>query len=399
MRVALISSGLVPVPPKRGGAVELYVYYLVKELRKQGIEAYVIDRDWDSNEQIYENDFMLRIPLRNPLSLHLDKLLGKRKKILEELSFGFEVLKYLRNFDIVHANTAWAGYVIAIKKRELNNARLVYTCHNGLWTEEKVHLGEKVIRYVEGYIMRKVDVVIALNNTMKRALVKKAGISLEKVVTIPNGVDVEFYRPGIECSEVAQKLSLQGKYVVLFVGRISSEKGVHILLKALKILKDRYGLRDVKTLIVGPLSGTYGSSDISPYAKELMKYVRQEHLDVIFFGDADPTTLRKIYSCSHIFVLPSLFEAFPMVLLEAMASGLPVIGSRAGGIPDIIKDGVNGLLFEKGSPEDLAEKLSVLLTNDSLRREMGRESRRITEEKYSWQKVAEKILYTYKALS
>ncbi|MEM1510271.1 MAG: glycosyltransferase family 4 protein [Thermofilaceae archaeon] len=396
MNVTLISSGLLPVPPRRGGAVELYVLKLCEALRKLGVEAYVIDRLWNNTNK---SDHIVRVKVPTLVdSKILTNILGRsRHSILKEVVFGISISRALKEFEIIHANTAWVGYTLAYKTRELH-ARLVYTCHNPLWPEENVHFGERAVRLIESSAMKKADAVIALNETMKRALIEKAGVNRDKIFVVPNGVDVEFFKPGLRCDEVNAKYGLEGRRVVLFVGRVTHGKGVHILLEAVKILKDKYGLKDVKIVIVGPLSGSFGDEGSTNYVQRLRKYAIKNNIDAVFTGSLDQEELRYLYSCSHVLVLPSYFEAFPMVLIEAMSSGLPVIGSKTGGIVDIVENGVNGYLFEKGSANELAEKLYLVLSDESLRRKLSINSRAIAESKYSWSIIAGKLLKIYSSL-
>ncbi|MEM3907928.1 MAG: glycosyltransferase family 4 protein [Nitrososphaerota archaeon] len=396
MKVALISSSLFPVPPRKGGAIELYVLKLYEALRRLGVEAYVIDRLWSN---IDKNNYIVRVKVPTLVDFEiLTRLLGPSKHpILKEVVFGIYSSRVLREFDIIHANTAWVGYTLAHKIHKLR-ARFVYTCHNPLWPEENVYFGERVVRVIESYTMKKANAVIALNETMKRALTEKAGVNQDKIFVVPNGVDIEFFKPGLKCDEINAKYGLEGKRVVLFVGRVTRGKGVHLLLEAVRILKDKHGLRDVKVAIVGPLSGSFGNDTLTYYARVLREYAIKNNIDAVFTGSLDIEELRYLYSCSHVLVLPSYFEAFPMVLIEAMASGLPVIGSKAGGIVDIVENGVNGYLFEKGSANELAEKLHLVLLDESLRHKLSINSRAIAESKYSWSTIASKLLKIYSSL-
>lgn len=142
MRVALVSSGLVPLPPIKGGAVEEYVYQLSRHLRRLGVDAVAIDARWNSIGVETDNvngAEILRIPVRPPTS-------NIKRNIAMEFQFGKTASKYLNkeDFDVVHANTAWAGFALAINCKRSHS--FVYTCHNPLWPEDRVHLGERVVR-------------------------------------------------------------------------------------------------------------------------------------------------------------------------------------------------------------------------------------------------------------
>jgi glycosyltransferase involved in cell wall biosynthesis len=270
----------------------------------------------------------------------------------------------------------------------------VYTCHNPLWPEDKVHLGERVVRLVEGFTMRASNAVVALNKTMYRAIVEKAGVNGDKAVIIPNGVDVDYFKPGLRNVEFLSKFNLEEGNYVLFVGRVSPEKGVHLLLKAFSYIAQESV--HVKLVIAGPLTSSYSASGTSPYARAIVEYAKRRLPGrVIFTGGVVKDELRVLYSNAHLFVLPSLAEAFPMVLLEAMASGAPPIGSTTSGIPDVITDGVNGLLFKKGDWKDLATKMLTLINDETLRNKLAAKARETAVEKYSWQVVASRIKHIY----
>lgn len=392
VRVAVVSSGLVKLPPIQGGAVEEYVYQLVKHLRRLGVDAVAVDSTHSGKPGLEEVEEapILRVPTP-------DLRRAPKGFILAEYAFGLGASKAVREIgvEIVHANTAWAGFALA---KGLRRIPLVYTCHNPMWPEERVHAQEYVVRLVEGYTMRRSTAVVALNNTMKRSIVARAGVDEGKVVIVPNGVDTEFFQPGVPVDNVAERLGLGGRRVMLFVGRVTYGKGVHVLLKAFTMLAKQHP--DLKLVVAGPLSERFGEEGISGYAQALMAYARRllPRDSYVFTGAVDRETLRRLYSTAYVCVLPSYFEAFPMVLIEAMASGCPVIGTNTGGIPDIIVDGYNGLLFKRGDYTDLALKLEILLEDVDLRNTMSANARRYSVERFSWQAVALRMKNVYAGL-
>ena len=391
MKVAIVSSGLVSIPPTRGGAVEEYVYQLTRHLRALGMDAVAVDFTLSRRLEYKEHNgaLIVRVPIKRFTGL-------PKERILRECLFGFEVSRYLKELgiEIVHANTAWAGFTLA--KTLHNKVALIYTCHNPLWPEDDVHTPEHVVRLVEGYTMRVSRAVIALNKTMMRAIVKKAHVDPRKIFIVPNGVDADFFKPDMDASDVIERYGLEGDRIILFVGRVTYGKGVHLLVKAFKYLIEIY--KDIKIVIAGPLSGAFSDGGISAYASALISYIEKNlpRNSYLFTGAVDRDTLRKLYSVAHVCVLPSYAEAFGMVLIEAMACGCPVIASNAGGIPDIVKDGVVGFLFRKGDYMDLREKLKRILSDECLRKEMSLNARKYVEENYSWRVIAEKISYIYR---
>jgi glycosyltransferase involved in cell wall biosynthesis len=304
--------------------------------------------------------------------------------------------KYVKSqgLNVVHANTAWAGFVLTLY-HDVKAHRLVYTCHNGLWPENKVHFGERVVRLIEGRTMRISSLTIALNKTMYRAIVEKARVKANKMAIIPNGVDADFFRPRLKDEDLLNERGLEEQEYILFVGRLSPEKGVHLLLKALKQIIEKIP-HSMKLVIVGPFAGSFALKNASSYADAMRKYAEDELREkVVFNGSMDKNVLRVLYSNAYRVVLPSLIEAFPMVILEAMASGAPPIGSTAGGIPDIVIDGVNGLLFRRGDWRDLADKILTLIEDKALRNRLAINARKTIEKNYSWRVIALTIKKAY----
>lgn len=196
-----------------------------------------------------------------------------------------------------------------------------------------------------------------------------------RIEVVPNGVDIERFRPA-EMPTVRDG----GTLVVVAVARLVEIKGLQHLIAALARIP-----ADMRSQIRLRLCGT------GPYEGELRRQVREAGLDeqVEFAGliayDEIPRQLRQ----SDVFVLPSLQEGLPLSLLEAMASGLPVVATAVGGIPGVVKDGVNGLLVPAAAPAALRDALVRLLANPALRQRLGTAARR-TAEAWSWSAVWER---------
>lgn len=196
------------------------------------------------------------------------------------------------------------------------------------------------------------------------------GFPQEKITCIPNFILLEEYPPGEE-----------GEGYFVYFGRLVEEKGLVTLLKAMK----KVAGGELRIVGEGPLRG------------ELESYARKERLDhVRFLGFRRGRDLQAIVSRSLFSVLPSeWYENGPLSILESFVLGKPVVGSRMGGIPEYIDDGVNGLLFRPGDPEDLSEKLNALLGNRGRIAEMGRAARRKVEDQYSAEDYYGKIVKIY----
>jgi len=129
-------------------------------------------------------------------------------------------------------------------------------------------------------------------------------------------------------------------------------------------------------------------------------YLRQHRLErsILFTGSLPLEGVRMLYAASDIFVLPSLAEGDPLVVVEAMASGKPIIGTKVGGIPHKVRDGWNGFLIDPGDEQQLADKIKYLIDNPEERKMMGANSRRYAEEEFDWRKVAELMVMVYQSI-
>jgi len=200
-----------------------------------------------------------------------------------------------------------------------------------------------------------------------------------KVYVIPNGIDASFFN--IQYKEKKNRM--------LYVGYVEPRKGVYKLVKAIEEIKD--SISAIKLIIVVKIT------DIEYYNK-IKLFVASKNLNnnVIFKGSISKRDLIKEYQFSSIFVLPSVLEPFGIVLLEAMASKKPVIATKTGGIPYVVKDKRTGFLFD-GSIHDLANKILILLNNDSLRKKMGEKGQEIAK-KYKWNYIVEETLKLYERI-
>lgn len=216
---------------------------------------------------------------------------------------------------------------------------------------------------------------------------KKLGIGESKTVVIPSGVDSEHFNP--ERTEVKEKtrkikesLGINDEVVVGYVGRLYPAKGLVYLFHAVKAIQESHP--NIVLLIIGD----------GAQRNELEAMARNLKLRCIFTGWQRDTT--PYYSLMDIFVLPSLFEGLPNVVLEAMAMKKPVIATNVGGNPDILSNGENGFLVPIRNVPRLASALDKLVADDNLRVHMGAVNRRRVEEQFLWSKTAERVEQVYR---
>ncbi|MEM1903448.1 MAG: glycosyltransferase family 4 protein, partial [Pyrobaculum sp.] len=325
---------------------------------------------------------------REVVAKEVKKPTGLLKLILDRTVFAIKALRYsLDDYDVIHVHLPFAANVLIHLRRGLRK-KIVYTAHVG---EEKKRFGLSRDAPVflkwfspDLHLMKRVAKTVVLNEAVRDILLKR-GFPPERLRVIPLGVEVEEYnvdRRRVE--EVRKKYGLSG-VVVMCACTVTPRKGVEYLVRAAELI----GRRDVQFLIVG-------NTEIDrEYYSRLLQYVKERRLNVYFTGFVPFEDLKALYAASDIFVLPSLEEGFPVAVMEALATGKPVIGSKTGGIPMQIIEGHNGFLIEPGDYEQLAERLLRLIDDEKLRNAMGNNSRKLAVERFSWWSIAKAYLEVY----
>jgi glycosyltransferase involved in cell wall biosynthesis len=236
-------------------------------------------------------------------------------------------------------------------------------------------------RAIVGPVLKHCNLVVAKTRHMrKQAQTLTQGEA--NIVVIPNGVDVSAYR--VDRHACRCKLSVpENQMVILFVGRYVKIKGIEHLLNAMPRILE---MQNVHLLLVGEDLGE---------GRRLSELANRLHIqkDVTFVGRVDHAQVSSYMLASDIFVLPSLSEGFPLVILEAMAAGLPIVASNVTGIREIVRDGENGYLVIPGDSGDISNKILLLLRSPETRRSMQATNLKAAEA-YSWRKVGATLLTT-----
>jgi len=233
--------------------------------------------------------------------------------------------------------------------------------------------------------------LILTNSEFNRQEVLSLGIDPSKVKVIYCG-----YEGTVQTRSVETQPSRQEEHPrrILFVGQCAEYKGVEFLLRAFPVLSDQQATLDV----VGDIAAE------PEYFTRLKHSVQELELQdrVTFYGHVNNREiLAQFYKRADVFVLPSLVEGFGIVLLEAMSFGLPIVATRAGSIPELVKDGVNGLLVPPADPTALAEAIERLLDSPVLRKQYGQAGYDFVSNHcrfYSWEAVGERALQAMQTL-
>jgi glycosyltransferase involved in cell wall biosynthesis len=235
------------------------------------------------------------------------------------------------------------------------------------------------------------DRVLAVSSAVKRDLVSNYRIRPEKVNVVYNGVDTTIFRPDSGQTIPIEK-QIEGKKVILYVGHFGLRKGIFHLIKAMKrIAKER---DDVALVCVGGVPNWLGDKQFWEYLKS---FIDQNDLrSKVHLLDKVPNNELPGYYCrASVFVLPSYYEAFAKVIIEAMACGVPAVSSRMGGALDAIDDGKTGFLFEYGNEKAAADAILTILEDERLASRMGALARQRVQKYFTWTEVANRVDSAY----
>lgn len=401
MKIVFVAGGWIRVPPQKGGGAEAFILNLAKQLTKMGHEVTLLDRKYDNNDRDVE--YIEEIKIVRLKSARIKHFSFTINFVLTQILFGLQVNKWLKKVDYlnIHVYNVVLGLVVALRSKKIRN-RLFYTSI-GLRRDKVIpSFTDRVAYVLENNLVRMAKKTTIANEITARKLVEQARVKPEKVQVIPIGVDIEQFRPDHDTSLVSNKYDLKGKRNILFVGRICFEKGVEYLVKAADILVNQLGEKNVQFLIVGPREQFDPKRNvISSYTAKMINLVNERKLHRImqFTGAVPIDDLTKLYSACDMVLIPSIVDLDPQVQIEAMASGKPVIGTNIGTMPRRIVDGMSGFIVVPANEQQLALKIKYILDNPAEMRKMGDYARRLVDEKYSSNMMAERMLHVFDLVS
>ena len=392
MNIAIISFHGCPVArlgEKDTGGMNVYVLNLAKELGELGHTVDVFTRFHDPSDP-------RKVDMGSGATLiHVEAgPIGQQKSDLpmyiDEFVANVSATEKSerRSYDIIHSNYWLSGKVGSILSRRWKIPHVV-TFHTLAKTKLRARVGESEsdLRIsVEQEVMRESTDILVLTRAEKMDLENLYGISQEKVSVIPAGGDTDIFYP-VPKLQARVGLGLPDKETVMYAGRVEPIKGLDILLDSFKILNET---RDVHLVVVGgSLSGDRELDALRQRSKQLGILEK-----ITFAGSVNQSELGRYYSAADVFVLPSHYESFGLVALEAMACGTPVVASRVGGIPSFVDDGETGYLITWRSAEPFADRIEMLLENSDLRNFMS-ESARVKANSMNWSTVAAEVADYY----
>lgn len=332
---------------------------------------------------------------------------------LRTFGVDLEMAQGTEGTDLVHSHTWYAnlaGHLAGL----LHGVPHVISAHSleplRPWKAEQLGGGYALSSWAEKTAYEAASGIIAVSNGMREDILRcYPAVDPERVKVVHNGIDLEAWKhpQGQEAdAQAAATLKRLGidpdRPTIVFVGRITRQKGLPHLLRACEQLP-----ADVQVILC---AGAPDTPEIKAEVEGLVAHLRDKRTGVVWIEEMLPRPeLIAVLAASDVFVCPSVYEPLGIVNLEAMAVGLPVVGSATGGIPDVIVDGETGLLVPieqvqdgTGTPidparfeADLAERLTTLVTDTEAAKAMGQAARRRVEEHFAWQAIAQRTMDVY----
>jgi glycogen synthase len=376
-------------PPRIIGGIAPHVYFLSKSLVKQGVRVHVVTCDFPDTPtyEVVDGIEVHRIDsYRNPSPDFPSWV------YLMNINMQKEAARLVREYgdiDVFHAHD-WLVANAGIGLKHVFRKPLLVTMHSTeIGRRETLHSAtEKMIHETEAWLNFEAWRVVCCSYYMVSHVQSVFGLPKDKIDMIPNGVDTNTY-DSIEdnLTDFRAKFALPEEKIILYVGRLVYEKGIHVLINAVpKVLSKS----NAKFIIVG-----------SGYMKEqLLTIVNGMGLGhkVLFEGFMDEKSLLRLQKCADVSVVPSLFEPFGIVALEAMAAKSPVVVSDTGGMSEIVDHDVTGVKVYPDNPNSLAWGINRILLDDGYRRWIRENAYRAAQDKYGWDKIAQQTKSTYERI-
>ena len=398
IKVAMISMHASPIAKLGGfksGGLNLYIKEIALRLSKLDVQVDIFTKkdNTHAGAEIIELGPGVRIIYINagPKEILEPDYL---EQYVDEFIDGLNTFVSFENihYDIVHSHY-WLSGIIGLKIAKLWSLQHITMFHT-LALAKEMALGKKSEllhrKKIEAEIIKNVDSIICSSPHEKDLINRFAEVPDNKIHIIPLAVDDNVFHPN-DMKLVRKKLNIAPDIkIIMSISRLDPVKGLDILIKAVARINNRSNIR---LFIIG------GADSPSAYQIYLRKLVQDLNLskNVEFLGAVAHGDLPKYYAVADIIAIPSHYESFGLVTLEAFASAKPVVASNTGGLASVIKNEINGLLVEPGNVEELTEALNSLLEN-------GYDSKKIAKQalldvrKYSWDATAYSVFKVYKSM-
>ena len=395
MKVAFVNTEYLPVPPTRGGAVEEWIDKIANHLKGHEISVFSFDREAQGQSQTKDHVhyFWYRPGWLGKLLLSTYRLPFKKddsKWLYFPYSFWCARMLKKIQADIIHIHNR-PHFVWIIRKMN-PRAKIILHLHQlsafdeeDFWTKE---------------FMASVDLFVGCSHFIADELMKKYSVDKNKTSVFYNGLDLAEYpileKRAVVRSRLRQENDWTNKMVVLYVGRLVENKGVHHLVQAVRNLVLK-GATNLQLVVCGARG--YASREITPYIQKLYNTAYEVNENITFTGFVSHEKMLNYYAMADVVMIPSeVHEGFCLVTIEGMASGIPVAASNRGGMPEIVRDGKTGTIIGEPSVENIEKYLSDFLSQPERFHKYIAVARKSVEECFTWEKVSRTVEDSYKEL-
>jgi N-acetyl-alpha-D-glucosaminyl L-malate synthase BshA len=376
-------------PKYKGDYYGSFVFDETKSLIDKGFEVHVITQHNQNTpyeemmEGVYVHRFMWLEPKEFRALVHFRGIKDYLRILTYLISLFFKLIRicYKYKINLIHAHSTIPTGFIAVIVSKIFRIPSFITAHG---MDINNFENNPSIKPLISFSLNNCDKAIAVSADLAEKM-KQFGVNENKIMVLRNAVDINRFKP-INNKIFREKYGIsKNEVLIIFVGYLDTFKGVFELINAFCRITKKY--QNVKLLIVGG----------GPKREELGIKVSDLGLSkfIIFTGKVSQEMIQEYYQMADIFVLPSHTEGLPLVVVEAMSCGLPVVVSNVGGSPEIVKNGENGFLVSPGNEKDLFTKLEILVSHDELRNEFGKKSLEIINEEFKIEKKAEKLIELY----
>lgn len=408
MRIAMLSYHTCPLATLGGkdtGGMNVYVRDLTRQLGQMGVQVDVFTRSQDEHVPHVLHDLgygnrVVHVPAGPETPLPKEELASYIPQFVNGI-LEFTSNKGL-HYDLIHSHY-WMSGVAARYLKENWDLPVVHMFHTlGIMKQRVARAGEEIegdYRLIgERQVLQFADRIVAATQAEVAQLQWLYKVDTKRITVIPPGVDLSRFYP-IPDDEAKEFIGIPPcDRMLLYVGRIEPLKGIDTLLEALYWIQQR-NLFDDRPICLAIIGGDADDNQDRLNAEMARLQELREEFDlgdfVTFLGKRSQDTLQYYYSAAQAVVMPSYYESFGMVALEAMACGTPVVASQVGGLAFLVQDGETGYTVPVDDPQALAERLVALVCNPQLHDRMGKQAAEFARN-YSWNLIAERIVELYR---
>jgi glycosyltransferase involved in cell wall biosynthesis len=391
VKVCFISPEYLPL----SGGTGAYVYYLSNELMKRGNSAYIVtgydeSRDVKVNQQHYI--FFLKT-LKAPVVKSflfagaafrkLNKMRGSFPVDITHVNLplvpSFAVPRGFGKTLISTVHSTWKGEAEAIKGEP----------YSRLNSNEKFMVSFNwFLRVFEEKMLERSNKIIAVSDFTRRELLQYYEVKEDKIRVIHNGVDVDKFKPATDKLKAKAELGFNPEdKAILSVGRLYARKGLFTLIESMALVTRKF--KNATFIIAG--------KGLSNEMKKLVSYAAKLGVkdNIVFTGYFPDKKLPRLYQAADVFAFSTFYENLPFAVLEALSTGLPVVTTNVGGIPEMIQNGRNGFLVQPFNSREIADRILYYLEHPAAASEMGFLARKTILERFDWRLIVKKVLKVY----